>query len=219
LGLSPRNNIGVPNVWQWGNQFSVYAGDFPLKPSRLVFGSVDTTLYTGYRSAYNFINNIVTPTNQYLVSLTNLAYSNLTFNTNASLSYFADVNYELDSIVLPNVTYTALINSFKPITGLVCNNASVSGCYYNGLCNDIVGKFQPFTLGFGDGMTYILPPQSFLAEDTNALVCRVKVARGTSLNVITLGTPWFRTFYTVYDLNYMQVNFALGANSFGSIME
>jgi len=63
LGLSPRNNIGVANVWQWGNQFSVYAGEFPFRAAKLVLGSVDPTLYTGYRSAYNLFNNTVSALN------------------------------------------------------------------------------------------------------------------------------------------------------------
>jgi len=147
----------------------------------------------------------------------------MTFNTNASMSYFVDVNYEVDSIIVPNVTYAALVASWKPITGLVCTNnnnynISVPNCYYNGLCTDILNKFQPFTFQFGDGLVYTLPPSSYLLEDTTALVCRVKVLRGSSTNVISLGTPWFRTFYTVYDLNYLQLNFALGANSLGSVM-
>lgn len=130
---------------------------------------------------------------------------------------FVDVNFEQDSLIIPNKTYTALITALKTIPGLVCTNATVNGCYYNGLCNDIIAKFQSFSFSFLDGQMYTVPYQSFLVEDMNALVCRVKIAR-TYGNVMTLGTPWFKTFYTVYDMNYIMVNFGLGINAFGSIM-
>jgi hypothetical protein len=36
---------------------------------------------------------------------------------------------------------------------------------------------------------------------------------------MTLGTPWFKSFYTVYDMNYYEMNFAMAAGAWGSITE
>jgi len=166
------------------------------------------------------VNNTI----QYLVAIDGFMYGNTSFinttlahsNVNTNEIQSVDMNFEQDALIIPNKTYTALITILKTIPGLVCTNASVAGCYYNGLCNDIIPKFQSFMFSFNDGQMYTLPYQSFLVEDANALVCRVKIARGFG-NVMSLGTPWFKTFYTVYDMNYLMMNFGLGINAFGSI--
>jgi hypothetical protein len=108
---------------------------------------------------------------------------------------------EADSITITNKTYTSVAAYFTASVGtsMVCNNASVVGCYYNGLCSDIISKLGNLWFSFGDGVKYVVPPQSYLVEDAVALVCRVKIAKTTG-NTITLGQPWFRTFYTAFDL-------------------
>lgn len=127
---------------------------------------------------------------------------------------------ESDSIVVTNKTYSNVISYFtSAVPAMICNNTSnASGCYYNGICSDIVSKLSNLWFSFGgDGVKYVVPPQSYLTEDANALVCRVKIAKTTG-NTIILGQPWFRTFYTGFDLNNNQVSFVLSVDSFGSTM-
>jgi hypothetical protein len=124
---------------------------------------------------------------------------------------------ETDTITVTNKTYTSVVAYFTSIgAGLVCNTTNVTGCYYNGLCSDILSKFGNLWFSFGD-VKYVVPPQSYLVEDTNALVCRVKIAKTTG-NTIILGQPWFRTFYTAFDITNSQISFVPSVDSFGHTM-
>ncbi|MFS8159891.1 MAG: pepsin-like aspartyl protease [Candidatus Roizmanbacteria bacterium] len=125
---------------------------------------------------------------------------------------------ETDSITITTKTYTSVVSYFTSTgAGLICNSTTVTGCYYNGLCSDIIGKLGNLWFSFTDGVKYVVPPQSYLAEDSNALVCRVKIAKTTG-NTIVLGQPWFKTFYTAFDIANNQISFVPSVDTFGSTM-
>ena len=126
---------------------------------------------------------------------------------------------ETDTIAITSKTYTSVVSYFTSTgASLICNSTNVTGCYYNGICSDIISKLGNLWFSFGDGMKYAVPPQSYLTEDVNALVCRVKIAKVTTGNTIILGQPWFKTFYTGFDIANNQISFVQSIDSFGSTM-
>jgi hypothetical protein len=124
---------------------------------------------------------------------TNTTYVNYTIahsanNTNEAI--YALLSPEYDSLVLPTKTFTSVSSYFTTtVSGMICNSTTqnVTGCYYNGLCSDIIGKLSNLWFSFGgDGVKYVVPPQSYLTEDATALICRAKISKTTG-NTITLG--------------------------------
>jgi hypothetical protein len=118
-------------------------------------------------------------------------------------------------ITITPTTYTSLTTVLKgQFTGITCTTGS--NCVYSGPCSDLKGHVSNIVIEFGDGIPYTIPVQSFLLDSTTSGTCSVMLISGTGSSVI-LGTPWFKTFYTVFDLNNMQISMALATNSYGAM--
>lgn len=203
--------------------WTYYASPFSLVDSVITIGSADKAFI---KSNKTFGGYSIASNSSYTVSLDGFGASNYTWvnytiahsANNTNEAQYALLSPESDSIIVTNKTYASVISYFSS-TGFTCNNtANATGCYYNGICSDVVSKLSNIWFSFGgDGVKYVIPPQSYLLEDASALVCRVKVGRTTG-NTITLGQPWFKTFYTGFDLVNNQISFVPGVDSFGSTM-
>ncbi len=96
------------------------------------------------------------------------------------------------------------------VKSLICNGtgANSSNCYYLGLCSDIQSQLLPLVLKLSDNYTYTIPVKAYAIDDDYMDICRIKLMRSSN-NYITLGTPWFKTFYTYFDSYQNVVGFAL----------
>jgi hypothetical protein len=62
------------------------------------------------------------------------------------------------------------------------------------------------------------------AIDTDNLSCKLKIDKqvndvnGRTQPFITLGMPFFRTFYTVFDVSQSMIGFGLTINSYGKVL-
>lgn len=74
-----------------------------------------------------------------------------------------------------------------------------------------------FKFSFGDGWVYSLPVQDDSSDTNNAATCTVKVGKQTKGAYVTLGLPFMKAFYTVYDLANSTIGIAVPTYSFGSI--
>lgn len=132
-----------------------------------------------------------------------------------SKAYF---NYQIDGILFPYSTYTHIVaNLTKAIPGLLCNTTNYTSCIYNDVCGNIVSKLNAFEFSFGDGLYYSVPTQDDSLDSTNAATCLIKIGKQTKGAYVTLGLPFMKAFYTVYETANSTIGVAKAAYSFGSI--
>jgi hypothetical protein len=82
-------------------------------------------------------------------------------NTNEITS--AQFLLESDSITVPPKSFVALSSNLTQ-AGFVLA-AATNTFSYNGLCSDKSSNLQNIALSFGDGVTYVVPPQSYIMDD------------------------------------------------------
>jgi len=185
--------------------------------SVLSFGGISNSSYKGPLNAYD----LNTSFSGYQTNLTNATFYNFSLSNAQNQLKAAIFNFEYNTLSLPAINYDILIGFFNKTMKNIFTCSATNGCLYNGLCSDIIPQFPPqfqFNFTFSDDLVYVVPYQSFLVEDAELAVCRLMVSKGANNDrSIVMGTPWFRSFYTLFDANNMQVSFALNAGGFGQI--
>jgi len=133
-----------------------------------------------------------------------------------NMSANAFLQPEMMTLALPAANWTNFTKQLvSSIPQLNCSN-NQTGCVYNGVCSDIAAKLLPVTVTFMDGIKYMIPAQSYAQDDLLSNVCHVYISMSAT-NDFFLGMPWFRTFYTTFNVNTQSVTFATGMDSFGGM--
>jgi hypothetical protein len=209
--VKANNNSVLQNLW------SFYAGPFLNNQTQLYIGGIKQSLIAvGNDSTYGLHTYNVTG-NNWTVPLTDVRQSNYSYflANETSKAYF---NYQVDGLYFPYATYTKLVaNLTKAIPGLVCNSTNYTSCVYNDVCGVIASKVNAFKFAFGDGLVYSVPTQDESSDSTNAATCLIKIGKQTKGAYVTLGLPFMKAFYTVYNVTGQTVGIALSTNSFGSV--
>jgi len=117
---------------------------------------------------------------------------------------------------LPSATFTKVTTLItKAVTGLTCATTGI--CAYNGVCSDIVSKIAPLSFTFGDGLFYNVPASYLIQDSPTAVQCILKIGKQTKGNFVSLGTPFLKAFYTVYNIAAQSVGITFATKSKGTI--
>jgi len=151
-----------------------------------------------------YLYNVINP-NAWVVAIDSFTLSaangtNVTSRNYVNGTANAYLQPELPTIAIPAANWTNFSKTLvSTIPQLNCSN-NQTGCVFNGVCSDIAAKLLPITVTFMDGLKYTIPAQSYAQDDAISNVCHVYLSMAPT-NDFYLGMPWFRTFYTTFNVN------------------
>jgi len=204
VGASFFNNTRLQ-----GPQWSYLAGPF-WSTNTLIIGGYNSSLMaqgTGNLPGWH-PNDVVNST--WMLPLS-------TLNTTLHVKYmsfvqpsdkiFAVMDVQSDVIGLPATIYTNFTSQLvKFFNGSLACPATAPFCSFNDTCANFVGKLDYFRFCFGGRHSFGIPISSLLMDDVN-WTCRLKVSKTTTANA-SIGNPFFRFFYTAFDVVQKKISFA-----------
>jgi hypothetical protein len=199
----------------FGNQWGLYNSPLFIGQGALTIGAASKALMKNSSKIfyYNFTSNT-----SYSLNVDGFSVGSSSLFTKIDITG-ALLQPEVDSLIIPNKTYTVLSAIIQTATKMTCNSTTVVGCFYNGPCSDIASKALPLSFTFGDSTRFTVPIQSLLQDDPTQNVCRGKIQRAAAgSNTIVLGLPWFKSFYTIFDNNNNVAGFTVGSDSFATAL-
>ena len=235
-GLSLRNGNKSPTLLKHLKKtgliereiFSLYLHSNPEayeeEGSEILFGGINPNKKIG-----NFVNVTVDDSPYWEAKLTNIfmiaGNTSSEINKNASRVVF---DSGIHTLKMPKVDFILLTKSLKQDFGLSCSYLAFAKNTYSCNCED--GNIKAFpNITFVIGTTVLtIPPSQYLMIKKNNCILLIdsftvlettqgnyeekedlsNKPNGDPENYIVLGTPFFRSYYSVFDADNMTISFA-----------
>jgi hypothetical protein len=173
---------------------------FPSIPNQIQLGGFDAN-YIDYGLTSNDINYYKTTQNDKWIIETwdvNFGYKNIDNDVRTKAIFDSYYHY----IGLPDYSWKKFVAVLKQDQPFVNCDDGVK-CWWGGTCSDYASKFSNFTIQFYEKEVYHIPPLAFL--DQVGGECRLAFSHLTTTTSFVLGNTFLFNFYTIYDLQNIQV--------------